>query len=119
MLVAMKMMQASQALLEEHYGDLSKKPFFPGLVKYMASGPVVAMGWEGLNAVKTGRLMLGSLHRKRLLSGSRRRSSALGPQYRHPGSTNKCCQLLLVLEISSYFYLGFLFDSIFTICVTY
>ena len=58
-LVAMKMMQASQALLEEHYGDLSKKPFFPGLVKYMASGPVVAMVWEGLNAVKTGRVMLG------------------------------------------------------------
>merc|ERR1711876_66188 len=58
-LVAMKMMQASQALLEEHYGDLSKKPFFPGLVKYMASGPVVAMVWEGLNAVKTSRVMLG------------------------------------------------------------
>merc|ERR1739848_441599 len=58
-LMGMKMMQASQALLEEHYGDLSKKPFFAGLVKYMASGPVVAMVWEGLNAVKTGRVMLG------------------------------------------------------------
>merc|ERR1719376_118613 len=52
-------MQASQALLEKHYADLSKKPFFAGLVKYMASGPVVAMVWEGLNAVKTGRVMLG------------------------------------------------------------
>merc|ERR1712007_355878 len=58
-LVAMKMMQASVEHLEEHYADLSKKPFFPGLVKYMASGPVVAMVWEGLNAVKTGRVMLG------------------------------------------------------------
>ena len=28
-------------------------------MKYMASGPVVAMVWEGLNAVKTGRVMLG------------------------------------------------------------
>ena len=45
--------------LEKHYADLSKKPFFAGLVKYMASGPVVAMVWEGLNAVKTGRVMLG------------------------------------------------------------
>ena len=43
------------AHLEEHYADLAKKPFFPGLVKYMASGPVVAMVWEGLNAVKTGK----------------------------------------------------------------
>merc|ERR550532_1272476 len=58
-LVAMKLVQASAAHLEEHYADLAKKPFFPGLVKYMASGPVVAMVWEGLNAVKTGRVMLG------------------------------------------------------------
>jgi len=58
-LVAMKFMQASVEHLEKHYADLSKKPFFAGLVKYMASGPVVAMVWEGLNAVKTGRVMLG------------------------------------------------------------
>merc|ERR1712142_97115 len=58
-LVAMKFMQASVEHLEKHYADLSKKPFFPGLVKYMASGPVVAMVWEGLNVVKTGRVMLG------------------------------------------------------------
>merc|ERR1712212_745815 len=58
-LVAMKMMHASKELLEEHYADLSKKPFFPDLVAYMASGPVVPMVWEGLNAVKTGRVMLG------------------------------------------------------------
>nr|ALS04818.1 nucleoside diphosphate kinase A 1 [Pseudodiaptomus poplesia] len=58
-LVAMKFMQASVERLEKHYADLAKKPFFPGLVKYMASGPVVAMVWEGLNAVKTGRVMLG------------------------------------------------------------
>jgi len=58
-LVAMKFMQSSVEHLEKHYADLAKKPFFPGLVKYMASGPVVAMVWEGLNAVKTGRVMLG------------------------------------------------------------
>merc|ERR1712080_540628 len=58
-LVAMKMMQASVEHLEKHYADLAKKPFFPGLVKYMASGPVVAMVWEGLNVVKTGRVLLG------------------------------------------------------------
>merc|ERR1719271_2068755 len=56
----MKFMQASVEHLEKHYADLSKKPFFAGLVKYMASGPVVAMVWEGLNAVKTGRVMLGA-----------------------------------------------------------
>jgi nucleoside-diphosphate kinase len=42
------------------YADLSSKPFFPGLVKYMASGPVTAMVWQGLDAVKTGRAILGT-----------------------------------------------------------
>ena len=46
--------------MKEHYADLSSKGFFPGLVKYMASGPVVPMVWEGLNVVKTGRVMLGA-----------------------------------------------------------
>merc|ERR1711997_1154009 len=58
-LVALKMMHASEELLEEHYADLAKKPFFPGLVKYMNSGPVVPMVWEGNGVVKTGRVMLG------------------------------------------------------------
>lgn len=58
-LVSMKLMQASEDLLKEHYIDLKDRPFFSGLVKYMHSGPVVAMVWEGLNVVKTGRVMLG------------------------------------------------------------
>merc|ERR1712214_198893 len=63
-LVAMKFMQASEELLKEHYADLSSKGFFPGLVKYMTSGPVVPMVWEGLNVVKTGRVMLGATNPK-------------------------------------------------------
>lgn len=58
-LVAMKMMQADSALLNEHYGDLKTKPFFPSLIKHISSGPVVAMVWEGKNVVKQGRQMLG------------------------------------------------------------
>nr|XP_020136565.1 nucleoside diphosphate kinase B isoform X2 [Microcebus murinus] len=58
-LVSLKFMQASEDLLKEHYVDLKDRPFFAGLVKYMRSGPVVAMVWEGLNVVKTGRVMLG------------------------------------------------------------
>ncbi|KAJ3608415.1 hypothetical protein NHX12_025462 [Muraenolepis orangiensis] len=58
-LVAMKMTTASVELLKKHYADLKDRPFFPSLVSYMSSGPVVAMVWEGLNVVKTGRVMLG------------------------------------------------------------
>jgi nucleoside-diphosphate kinase len=42
------------------YQDLKGKGFFPGLIKYMASGPVIGMVWQGLDAVKTGRALLGA-----------------------------------------------------------
>ncbi|KAG9510600.1 Nucleoside diphosphate kinase B, partial [Fragariocoptes setiger] len=58
-LVAAKFQQADLSLLSRHYADLSSKPFFTGLISYMSSGPVFAMCWEGLNVVKTGRVMLG------------------------------------------------------------
>ena len=36
-------MVPDRALAEEHYGELSSKPFFPDLIDYIISGPVVAM----------------------------------------------------------------------------
>lgn len=50
-IVNMKMVHASEEHLEKHYADLKGKPFFPGLVKYMASGPVVALVFQGKSAV--------------------------------------------------------------------
>ena len=58
-LVAIRMMRPGLDHLKAHYADLSARPFFPGLVSYMDSGPVVAMCWEGDGVVKTGRVMLG------------------------------------------------------------
>lgn len=59
-LVAMKMSAPGKAHFEQHYADLSTKPFFAGLVEYAASGPVVAMVWEGADAAATGRRLLGA-----------------------------------------------------------
>ena len=53
-------MTPEKSLLEKHYEDLAGKPFYPGLVAYMASGPVCAMVWEGKDVVKQGRAMLGA-----------------------------------------------------------
>ncbi|KAM3141353.1 nucleoside diphosphate kinase [Paramecium bursaria] len=58
-LVALKFTQPDQQTLQKHYEDLVFKPFFPCLISYMLSGPVVAMIWEGKDAVKQGRLILG------------------------------------------------------------
>ena len=59
-LVAMKLVAPGKEMFEKHYADLAGKPFFGGLVEYASSGPVCCMVWEGLNAVLTGRKMLGA-----------------------------------------------------------
>jgi len=53
-------MKPSREHVEVHYEDLNKKPFFKDLVDYIMSGPVVGMCWVGLNAVRTGRTLLGA-----------------------------------------------------------
>merc|ERR1711881_22561 len=58
-LVAMKFTQVSEDFAKKHYADLSDKPFFSGLVKFTSGGPVVAMVWEGKEAIKQGRAMMG------------------------------------------------------------
>ena len=63
-LLAAKLMRADESLLRQHYADLSAKKFFSDLVAYMASGPVLPMVWQGLNAVKQGRAMLGATNPK-------------------------------------------------------
>ncbi|XP_059572470.1 nucleoside diphosphate kinase, mitochondrial [Alligator mississippiensis] len=58
-LVGMKLLQANEGILSEHYHELRRKPFYPALIHYMTSGPVVAMVWEGFNVVRTSRAMVG------------------------------------------------------------
>jgi len=58
-LIALKLVYATAEHSEKHYVEHQGKPFFSGLIEYMTSGPVVAMVWQGLDAVKTARAMLG------------------------------------------------------------
>ncbi|KAE8539110.1 hypothetical protein D1P53_005481 [Cryptococcus gattii VGV] len=60
-LVAIKSLTPSDALAKEHYADLSARPFYPSLVKYITSGtPVVAMVWEGKDVIRQGRRIVGA-----------------------------------------------------------
>lgn len=60
-LVAIKSVLPSEELASNHYADLSSKPFFPAMVKYITSGtPVVAMVWEGKDVIRQGRRMVGA-----------------------------------------------------------
>ena len=58
-LKGLKLFQTPQELAEEHYKDLSERPFFPDLVGYICSGPVVCMVWEGTDAVSAARKIIG------------------------------------------------------------
>jgi nucleoside-diphosphate kinase len=59
-IIGMKMMSVDNVKLDEHYGKYSDKPFFVHLKKFMQSSPVVAMVWEGVEAVSAVRLIAGS-----------------------------------------------------------
>lgn len=58
-LVGLKLIQVSQELAAQHYGEHREKPFFPGLVEFITSGPVVAMVWEGKGVVASARKIIG------------------------------------------------------------
>lgn len=58
-LVGMKFMQMTRDLAERHYAEHKGKGFYDGLVSYIISGPIVAMVWEGTEAVRIVRDMMG------------------------------------------------------------
>ena len=58
-LVAMKFMLVGNDLACTHYAEHKDKPFFKGLVSFITSGPIVAMVWEGKDAINTVRKMMG------------------------------------------------------------
>ncbi|XP_055321328.1 nucleoside diphosphate kinase-like [Sitodiplosis mosellana] len=58
-LVGLKFVRASEQLVQQHYIQHAHRPFYHYLVKFMISGPIVPMVWEGLNAIKVTRNMIG------------------------------------------------------------
>ena len=65
-----KMMMISKSLAEEHYGEHKDKPFFNDLVKFITSGPVVAMQVEGENVVVQIRNLMGATNPSDATPGS-------------------------------------------------
>ncbi len=76
-LVAMKMLKMDTALAEGHYAEHMGKAFFPGLVEFITSGPVVAMVWEGPNVVKGVRDLMGATNPAEALPGTIRGNLAV------------------------------------------
>jgi len=58
-IAGMKMVQATDQLLEQHYEEHVDKPFYDGLAEYMKQGPIVAIAVEGVHAVENLRKIVG------------------------------------------------------------
>jgi nucleoside-diphosphate kinase len=59
-LAGMKLMQVDEALARKHYAMHEGKPFFQGLIEYITALPIVAMVWEGPNAIANVRAVMGA-----------------------------------------------------------
>ena len=59
-LVGLKLMSVSRELAEQHYDVHKERPFFPGLVDFITSSPVVAMVWQGDGVVASARKIIGA-----------------------------------------------------------
>ncbi|KAA0008365.1 MAG: nucleoside-diphosphate kinase [Thermoplasmata archaeon] len=69
-IVAMKFLHVSKELAEKHYEVHKGKPFYDGLIKYITSGPVVAMVIEGLNAIERVRNLVGATDPQKAMPGT-------------------------------------------------
>ncbi|MBT4058875.1 MAG: nucleoside-diphosphate kinase [Euryarchaeota archaeon] len=58
-LVGLRQLVPSTELASTHYAVHSERPFYPGLLKFITSGPVVAMAWRGVDAISVARNIIG------------------------------------------------------------
>ena len=58
-IAAMKLMQITRELAERHYAPHQGKPFYPGLISYITSGPVVVLVIAGPQAITICRKLMG------------------------------------------------------------
>jgi nucleoside-diphosphate kinase len=76
-LIAAKFMAVPESLAEKHYAVHKGKDFYAGLIRYITSAPVMAMVWEGTNAVAAVRQTMGATRPWEAAPGSIRHDYAL------------------------------------------
>ncbi|MCE5260126.1 MAG: nucleoside-diphosphate kinase [Chloroflexi bacterium] len=76
-LVGLKMLQMTEQLARRHYAVHEGKAFYPGLIQYITSAPVVAMVWEGPKAIENVRKMMGATRPEEAAPGTIRSDLAL------------------------------------------
>jgi nucleoside-diphosphate kinase len=65
-----RMLTIDAALAARHYAEHVAKPFYPDLASFITSGPVLAMEWEGEEAVEVARTLMGVTDPKKAAPGT-------------------------------------------------
>ncbi len=78
--VAMRMARLSRAEAEGFYAVHKERPFFPALVEFMTSGPVVLLVLEGEGAVARNREIMGATNPANAAPGTIRKELATDVQ---------------------------------------
>jgi len=79
-LAGLKLVQADRGLAERHYAVHKGKPFYDSLLRFLTSGPAVAMVWEGREAVAVCRNLMGVTDGTKASPGTIRGDFALSVQ---------------------------------------
>ncbi len=79
--VGMKLMTIPQATAEQHYAPPKERPFYPGLVKFMTSSPVVVLALQGLKAIEIARGMMGATFGSKAAPGTIRGDYGVSNSY--------------------------------------
>ena len=79
-LVGSKFVQIDEELAHEHYAEHEGKPFFEDLVGFITSGPVLAMVWQGADATRQVRKMMGETDGREAAPGTIRGDYGLDMQ---------------------------------------
>jgi nucleoside-diphosphate kinase len=98
-LIAARFVWVDQELAEKHYAIHKGKPFYEGLIQYITSAPVMAMVWEGPNAVAAVRQTMGATRPTEAAPGTLRHDYALevGRNLTHASDTPENGEMEVVL----------------------
>ncbi|WP_055107769.1 nucleoside-diphosphate kinase [Paenibacillus ihumii] len=69
-LIAGKFVQVTEEQAKRHYAEHEGKPFFESLVRFITSGPVFAMVWQGDDVIALSRMVIGKTQVTEALPGT-------------------------------------------------
>jgi nucleoside-diphosphate kinase len=108
-IVAAKLLLVSPETAAKHYVEHLGKPFYPGLLQHITSGPVMALAVEGRSAIAVVRLLTGATNPQTAAPGTVRGDlgSAVTPNLIHASDAPASAERELALYFAPADYLAY------------